>query len=398
MPSAEFRESVLASLVYWREATREMGDKAIEAIDLERRNLFRAVRFGLDLPQAWEMTAEIALAAIPLVNRRLHRQEWIPVLERLAVKSPVDRQRVRFDLLVQLGRMQRLEQQRDLAMVNLQRAEALARQIGDSQALARAYYNLGRVHLDARRYADAERYSQRALDILEDVEVVDQALVAWILNTLGKVSQVNGKYDSAQEYYSRSLALWRTTMDETGLVRALMDLATNFRHIGQLDEAIALYMQAEELVSPTTNVLDKTMVRINLGATYYDRKEFSLAEETFRKAYSLYLRKAGDLRMRAMLTVNLGNVLLELDRLGEAESFLRQSIELWEQLDDDLNLANSLGTLGEVLAKYGDLENAIPLFDEALTLLKEFPTHPLAIQAVPIFEAEKRKAEKLLSA
>lgn len=374
-----------------------MGDKVIEAIDLERRNLFRAVRFGLDIPQAWEMTAEIALAAIPLVNRRLHRQEWIPVLERLVVKCPADRQRARFDLLIQLGRMQRLEEQRDLAMVNLQRAEAVAGQIGDSQALARAYYNLGRVHLDARRYADAERYSQRALDILVDVEGVDQSLVAWILNTLGKVSQVNGKYDSAQEYYSRSLALWRTMKDETGLVRALMDLATNFRHIGQLDEAIALYKQAEELVSSTTNELDKTMVRINLGATYYDKKEFSLAEETFRKAYSLYLRKAGDLRMRAMLTVNLGNVLLELDRLGEAESFLRQSIELWEEIDDDLNLANSLGTLGEVLAKYGDLENAIPLFDEALTLFKEFPTHPLAIQAVPIFEAEKRKAEKLLS-
>ena len=45
-----------------------MGDQVIEAIDRERQNLFRAVQFGLDLPQAWETTAEIALGAIPLIN------------------------------------------------------------------------------------------------------------------------------------------------------------------------------------------------------------------------------------------------------------------------------------------------------------------------------------------
>jgi tetratricopeptide (TPR) repeat protein len=375
-----------------------MEEQAIEAADRERQNLFRAVQFGLELPQAWEMTAEIALSAIPLINRRLYRQEWIPVLEHLVVKCPAAHQRAKFDLLIQLGRMQRLEQQRDSAVETLQQAEALARQIGDPQALARAYYNLGRVHLDARRYTDAERHSRRALDILNEQEVVDQALIAWVLNTLGKVSQVDGEYDAAYEYYSRSVAIWRTIGDETGLLRALMDLATNFRYSGQLDEAIALYKQADELVSSTTNELDKALVGINLGATYYDKKELSLAEETFRKAYSPYLRKAGDLRMRAILTANLGNVMLEVERLAEAEAFLCQAIDLWEQQDDDLNMANSLGTLGEVLARRGDSEVAILLFDEALTLSGKFPTHPLAIQMQKIFEAEKRKAENVLRA
>lgn len=373
-----------------------MGNRAIETVDQERQNLLRAVQFGLALPQAWDLTTAIALGAIPLINRRLYRKEWIPVLEQLVSQCPAGRQREQFDLLIQSGRMQRLEQQRDSALETLQQAEALAREIGDPQALARAYYNIGRLHLDARHYAGAKEYSQRALDILDELEVADQALVAWILNTLGKVGQVNGDHELANKYYSRSVNIWRTMKDETGLVRALMDLATNLRFAGQLDDAIIIYNQAEQLLSSTTNDLDKTLVGINLGATYYDKGELSLAEETFRRAYSQYLQQKGELRMQAILSMNLGNVLLEVDRLAEAEAFLRQAIGLWEQLDDDLNMANSLGTLGEILARRGDNEASIPLFDEALTLLKKFPTHPFAIQIRKSFEVEKRKAKNQL--
>ena len=374
-----------------------MDDQAIEDVDRERQNLFRAVQHGLALPLTWEMTAEIALQVIPLINRRLYRLEWIPVLEQLVIQSPADHQQMKFALLTQLGRMQRLEQKRDSAMETLQEAMDLARQLGDQQALARAYYNIGRVHLDAREYPDAERHSQRALEILDKLEVVDQTLNTWVLNTLGKVAQVKGEYDLADEYYSRSVTIWRTLDDQTGLARALMGLASNFRFSGQPDTAITHYMEAERLLSTTTNELDKTLVGLNLGATYFDKKQWSLAEQTFHKAFSPYLRKSGDLRLQALLSMNLGNVLLESKRLAEAEAFVRQAIGLWEQLDDNLNMASSLGALGEILAAQGQGEAAIPLFDESITLFEKYPSHPRAIRSIKFFKAEKQKIEDRLN-
>ena len=96
-----------------------MDDQAIEEVDRERQNLFRAVQHGLTLPQAWEMTADIALGAIPLINRRLYRREWIQVLEQLISHCPPDRQQKKFELLIHLGRLQRLEQNRESAMETL---------------------------------------------------------------------------------------------------------------------------------------------------------------------------------------------------------------------------------------------------------------------------------------
>ena len=56
-----FRNSVATTLSYWREQTHEMDDQAIVVLDQERQNLFRAVQFGLSLPQVWETTASIVL-------------------------------------------------------------------------------------------------------------------------------------------------------------------------------------------------------------------------------------------------------------------------------------------------------------------------------------------------
>ena len=390
--SNEFTESILAGLAYWQEATREIDDQAITALDRERQNLYRAVQHGLALPQAWDITAEIVLSAIPLIIRQLYRQEWIPVMEQLVRHSPTGRQETNFDLLIQLGRLQRLQQNRGSAMKTLQEAEAVAGQLEDGQALARAYYNIGRLHLDARHYPAAEEASQGALEILDTLDGVDQSLVAWILNTLAKVAQVKGEFDLAYEYYSRSTAIWRALSDQTGVARALIDLATNFRYSGQPDKAIMHYQEAERLLSPTANELDKTKVGINLGSTYADIKEYALAEETFRKAYTPYLRQSGDLEHQAILTMNLGNVLLYSGRLAEAEAFERQAIELWGQLDDDLNTAAATGSLGEILAAKEQDAAAISHFDQANALLKKYPSHPRALRLIKFNETEKQKA------
>ena len=101
-----------------------------------------------------------------------------------------------------------------------------------------------------------------------------------------------------------------------------------------------------------------------------------LAEKSLRQAYSPYLRQSGNLILQATAVVSLGNVLLKQERLVEAEAYLRLAIDLWRKVDDDLNLANAIGSLGEVLVLKGEAAEAILLFDEALALLERFPEHP----------------------
>jgi hypothetical protein len=62
---------------------------------------------------------------------------------------------------------------------------------------------------------------------------------------------------------------------------------------------------------------------------------------------------------------------------------------LWQQLGDDLNLANTLGTLGEVFAKQTNFDNAVDFYNNALLLLAKFPENAWANKLRSEFLVEK---------
>jgi tetratricopeptide (TPR) repeat protein len=397
MPSPEFTNSIVAGLEYWRERTRDLDDRVIAQIDGRRQNLFRAVHFGLELEATWPAVAEVALQTVPLVNRRMYRAEWIPVLEGLLAHCPAGDRSLKFDLLIQLGRMQRLERHLEQATRTHQAAEALARELEDEAALAKAYYNLGRGYYDRHQHEEAERNCQAALDILDGLENADQSLVAWALDTIGNASSARGDFEKAKDYLARNVAIRRTLNDPTGLARALIDQSRNLLLYDHLDEAIACLIEAEDLLTLTANELDKTLVGINLGSIYFRQGEWLLAEEAFRQAYSPYLRRSGNLHYQAHLATNLGNALFKQERFVEAEAYMRQGVALWRKMNDDISLANAIGSLGEILAAQGDSEAALPLFDEALGLLEQFSEHSRAKGLRELFEGERKKAEEGLN-
>lgn len=383
-----FRENVIVTLSYWRERTRDLDDRAIDALDKERRNLFRAVQFGLSLPQAWETTAAIAVQVIPLVNRRMYRREWLPVLQQLLDQAPPGQERWRFRLLVQFGRMLRLQRQLDQALAIHHEARMLAETVGDIHLRALVTYNLGRDYLDRRQYAAAERYSWATIEMLH--EDGSSELVAQAFDILGQAARQQGDLENSLNYLTKALEIKNFVGEGTTVMRALQELANTLRAAGRQEEAIAHYKEALEKLAPTGNELDKTLINLNLGGAYFDIEEWSSAEKALRKANSAYLRQSGNIHYRAAATVSLGNVLVKQDRLVEAEGMLRESIRLWQQLNDNLNLANAMGTLGEVLAARGNTE-AEEYLTKALVLLSEYRDEPRAERLRNLFQIEKDK-------
>jgi tetratricopeptide (TPR) repeat protein len=392
MTSPEFINSVVLGIKYWHQRTRDMDDQVLTEVDSDRQNLFRIVQFGIDLPSAWPMVANVAVQMMPMVSRRMYRGEWMPVLEQLLTQCPADDQHLKIELLIQLGRIQRLERHLEKATITHQAAEVLALELEDEGIQAQVFYSLGRGYYDRHHFEEAEQYCQAALEILSGMEDPDRVLVAWSLITIGSTYSAQSEFIKAGEYLARGVAIGRTLNDPTRLARALVDQSHNFMCSDRLYEAINCLLEAEALLAPTANELDKTVVGINLGSIYYRQGLWRQAEETFRQAYSIYLRQSGNLHYQAFLTSNLGNVLLKLERLSEAEAYMRQSVNLWRQMDDDLNLANAVGSLGEILVGQGKMAAAIPLFDEGLILLKKYPNHPIAKGLPELFERERKKA------
>jgi len=229
------------------------------------------------------------------------------------------------------------------------------------------------------------------LQLLDGEKPSHRSLIAKSHDTLGINAMHRGDLASAKSHHKQAVEASWEIGDTTLIARMLNALARTLQNDGSYDEAIGFYLEAEQLLESSSNDLDKTLTRLNLGSAYFSQGNWKAAEASLRKADSEYLRRSGNVDYRARVLSSLGNVLLKQERWIEAEAYLKLAIELWIELEDDLNLANAIGALGEVLAGRGDVAGAIPLIEQALSLLERYPDHAWANKLRGIFEEELDK-------
>lgn len=388
-PSSDFIQSIEAGIDYWQTRTRHLSPDTIIILDQQCQNLYRLVQFGLKLPQTWEGAATIALQAFDLVEQRGYWQEWILVMEQAIAGCTDENPRLKFRLLNRLGQLHRLNRQLSASINIHQAAKTIAHQLGDEHLLARVYYNLSEAHLRRHEYDEAERYGVEALSIFKNIEGEEKRVSA-VLNALGETARFRGDLAVAEKRLSQAVEISRTIGQSIYLVRFLNNLALTLQAAEKFDEALWCLTDAAAVLETITSEFDKTMTQINLGLLHFKQKQWAEAEAAFRRADSSFLQRSGHIYYRALIANNLGNTLLKQKRLTEAETYLRHAIQLWQQASDNLELANTLGSLAEVLVAQRQVDSAIPLYNKAITLLQQFPDDAWARQLLKLFRAQRQ--------
>lgn len=371
-PSPQFVRSVAASVAYWKDCTGQLNEQDIFKLDKERRNIYRAVKHGLKLPQTWQDTAVLVLQLFDFVEWHDYWKGWIPVLEAVLARCPVQELQLRCQLLNRLGQLYRLDNRSLEAIALHKQVEKIAQEIRNEHALALAHYNLSEAYLRSHNYSCAEHYGLCALEESTHIEG-EKELVAFIFNTLGEVARCRGNLAQAEKRLSQAVAVRRLLNQPVYLARSLNDLARTLEAAEKLEQAHQCYREAMAILEPTNNEIDKAIIHINRGVWYFKQKKWDQAKDAFQRANSPALRQSGYIQHRARVANNLGNTLSEQGQLQEAERYLRHAIILWVQTDDELELANSLGSLAEILVKKRQLSEAIPLYEEAIDLLAQYP-------------------------
>lgn len=386
-PSSQFIRSTQAAISYWHKRTQELDDKAIHQLDADRQNLFQAVQFGLALPQTWHNTAEVALQAFDLVQRRGYWQEWIPVLEQAAASCTDDQLPLKFHLLSRLGQLQRFAQQLPVAIKTHQEAKVLAQQLGDKQILGIAYYNLSEDHLRCRDYAATERYGQAALTALHNLEGAEY-WEALTLGTLGEMARFCGDLAASEEMLSQAIVIKRRLDQPISLMRNLNNLAITLQTAGKFHEALQCYEDAYELLATTPYEIDKITIQINLGSLHFQLDQLAKAETTLRQVNLAYLHESNKIYLEAAARQSLGNVILKQGRPEQSIPYLKRAVTLWQTMGEELEQANSMETLAEAFVAQGQVTKAISLYEESIVLLKKFPDDARAQKLLSEFELE----------
>jgi tetratricopeptide (TPR) repeat protein len=386
-----FATNVLANLAYWRERTRNLDDQGMRELYRERQNLYQAVLFGLQVPEARVTVTEVALQVLPFVRRRMAWPEWVPIMDRLLADCPEDDPRLRLELLIGLGRLHDLGLEMAPAISAFRQAEAIARHLHDVDALARVGYFLGWAYMNQREYGVAQEYALAALELSQGAGRVEPWLIAEANRLLGRIAERRGEFEEAEARLRQAVTLRREIAKPVELARSLLDLGNLLRQAGNFEEAVACLEEAGQLLAPTTDELDKIAIRLDLGVLYFAQGKWAAAERAFRLADTPWLRRSGYFDRQAGLANNLGNALLKQERWAEAEAYLRQAVKLYKQLGDEVELANAIGSLGEALAGQDKAADALALFDEVIVTLQRYPSDVKARRLLVFYEGEKAK-------
>jgi tetratricopeptide (TPR) repeat protein len=234
----------------------------------------------------------------------------------------------------------------------LQNAAATFRRIDDADGLVTALNNLGLVYKNLREWREATRFLEQALKIDERAGLY--ARMRAHNQNLGLIRYYLGQWDLAEENFRRSLQISRDTGHQQGEAQALLAIGRLARRRRQLERAEEQFDRALELADRVGAQREVALAREFLAEVALDRGHpidaLALLEPALEDARQS--APQGDLTME--LENRVGQALLHLGRIEDAQGHLLHGLALAERLGDRLEQAVAERSLARLAALQGN--------------------------------------------
>ncbi len=259
------------------------------------------------------------------------------------------------------------------------------REKSDSAATLESLNDLAINYQDQSKYDEAEQYMRRALAIAERVLGPEDRNTLDVVNNLGLLLFVRGRIEDCEGFLRRALEGQRKIAgnEHQSTLDAMTNLATVLQSLGRYAEAEAL---ARESLDTRRRVFGPkhpgTAVAVNnLGTLLAAQNKLAEAEPFYRESYELSRGILGEDHADTLTGLaNIAGLLRDLSKTAEAESMHRRALAGRQRvlgarhadtIDSMRNLALTLGDTIE--GQDGDARSkrrleAIDLLNEAVKL------------------------------
>ncbi|HKZ83770.1 MAG TPA: adenylate/guanylate cyclase domain-containing protein [Anaerolineae bacterium] len=167
-----------------------------------------------------------------------------------------------------------------------ERALALARDMQDHRAEAKALWNLMLLTLFAGRDArQAVAYGEQALAIARRHALREE--LAYILHDIARAYFEAGEVDPAWSAQEEALALWRELGDLPMLADTLASAASRYYWVGELDKAMALAQEARRISESIANSWGEAYSLSVISPIYLERGEVDKGIQALEDAVAL---------------------------------------------------------------------------------------------------------------
>ena len=231
-----------------------------------------------------------------------------------------------------------------------QRGLAMRRAIGDRRSIALSFNNLGLVYQDSGQFKKALASFEQALDIRR--EIGDLVGVSQTLNNLGTVAQDSGEDARALALFVEAYETAKETGDRNRIAIIVTNIGETHNRLGAADKAVAYLKQAEELADELGDKLGLAEALRGLGKAYLTLREFTKARECTARAVALFREVESKVQLGVALR-SLGEVMAAAsaggDTFAQAKTHILQSITMFEEIGNDIELSRSCRALAQLL-------------------------------------------------
>src|SRR5262245_57173600 len=243
--------------------------------------------------------------------------------------------------------------------------------------------DLAALYYQAEEYKTARSYAEESIALAEKVKGgneppgvwPDEYGVAGALSILGALSRQDGDYAHAIEHLQKSIALYQQLNGET--LKFGFYLADNLTELGRVYSAMGDNVQAFSCLNRALDVAKKLPQRDMLanalnsaGVLYLEQEDYEKASDHLRHSLQIYQELNNQIESARVL-LNLGETHQRHGNPHQALERFRKSLNQAESASDkDLMMAAGEG-LGVVYREKKDYAAALEVLDRSLSLANE---------------------------
>lgn len=252
------------------------------------------------------------------------------------------------------------------ALEATQRSLTMRRKLGDRRSIALSLNNLGLVYQDSGQFKLALDAFEQALRIRR--EIGDLVGVSISLNNLGTVAQDQRDDQQALTLFLEAHEVAKETGDRNRLALVLTNLGETYNRLGDPAKAVHHLKQAEEIADELGDKMGLAEAVRGLGKAYLAQREYTRARECTARAVEIFREIQSKVQLGVALR-SLGEVMAAGTAGGEdlltARAHLLQSIWIFEEIGNDVELARSCRVYATLLRASPDLQEDTSAQEEA---------------------------------
>lgn len=243
------------------------------------------------------------------------------------------------------------------------------------------YYNIAVYNNIIGNYDKAIKLHLKSAGIDENIGY--KKGIAGNYSAVGIIFEKLGKYDDALEYQLKCLKIRNEIKDKYGIAMTNNNIGIIYDQISDYEKSIDHYYKSLKLFEELS-VAEKnsdpssgkdylrygiSMCYNNIGIIYVKQKDFDMALDYYFKSLNISEELDDNLGL-AINYGNIGDIYQELGEYEKALSYHFRSIKILIETDSKQGLALSYNSIGNVYKKQEDYNKALTYFSKSLNISK----------------------------